>query len=106
MMPLDAFEIFYSAYPRRIAKAYARKIFARALTETTPLTIMQALAAQKSAGMFSENPKFIPHPSTWLAQQRWDDEVVAVRPALRNGAMAALLEMQEQASLLEYQGDD
>lgn len=28
------------------------------------------------------------------------------RPTLRNGAMAALLEMQEAAPLLEYQGDD
>ena len=103
---LDPFEVFYAAYPRHTAKGYACKIFAKALTRTTALTIMQALAAQKAAGMFSNDPKFIPHPSTWLAQDRWEDEVVTMRTIPRNGAMAALFEMQEQGTLLEYQGDD
>lgn len=103
---LGEFEMFWDAYPRKTAKGYARKIFAKALTKTTAISIMQALAAQKAAGMFSSDPKFVPHPSTWLAQERFEDEVVMMRPTLRNGAMAALLEMQEQASLLEYQGDD
>lgn len=103
---LDEFEMFWQAFPRKIAKAYARRIFARALTRTTALTIMRALAAQKAAGMFSADPKFVPHPSTWLSQDRWDDDVVSLRPTLRNGALAALLEMQEQGTLLEHQGDD
>lgn len=103
---LDPFDLFWEAFPRKAGKGAARRKFEQATKRTTALAIMQALAAQKAAGMFSSDPQFIPHPATWLHQDRFEDEVVMMRPALRNGAMAALLEMQEQASLLEYQGDD
>lgn len=103
---LDEFEMFWAAYPRKTAKGYARRIFAKALTRTTAITIMQALAAQKAAGMLSGDRKYIPHPSTWLAQDRFEDEVVSSRPAFRNGALEALASMAEAGTLLEYQGDD
>lgn len=103
---LDDFERFWIEYPRKAGKGAARRKFEQALKRTTTLAIMQALAAQKAAGMFSPDAQFIAHPATWLHQERYDDEVVSMRPTLRNGAMAALLEMQEQGALLEYQGDD
>lgn len=103
---LDDFDLFWLAYPRKAGKAAARRKFEQALKRTTALAIMQALAAQKASGMFSPDPQFIAHPATWLHQDRFDDEVVTMRPTFRNGAMAALLEMQEASTLLEYQGDD
>jgi hypothetical protein len=103
---LTDFDYFWQLYPRRTGKGAARRKFEQALKTTTAIAIMQALAAQIAAGMFSPDPKFIAHPATWLHQERYDDEVVMMRPTLRNGAMAALLEMQEQGTLLEYQGDD
>jgi hypothetical protein len=103
---IDDFDLFWEAYPRKTAKGYARKIFAKALTKTTALTIMQALAAQKLAGMFSPDAKFVPHPSTWLAQDRWDDAVVSTRPTFRNGALEALARSMERGPMLEHHGDD
>lgn len=103
---IDDFDLFWLAYPRKAGKGAARRKFEQALKRTTALSIMQALAAQKAAGMFSPDPQFIAHPATWLHQDRFDDEVVTMRPIFRNGAMAALLEMQEASTLLEYQGDD
>lgn len=68
-----AFEAFWKAYPRRIGKIKAREAWDRAMGVTTPNVIEAALRAAK----WSEDPKFIPHPSTWLNQGRWDDETPA-----------------------------
>lgn len=105
MEVVSGFDLFWGEYPRKAGKGAARRKFEQAIRRTTALAIIQALAAQKAAGMFSLDPQFIPHPATWLHQERYDDEVVTMRPTLRNGAMAALLEMQEQGTLLEYQGE-
>lgn len=103
---IDDFDTFWREYPRKAGKGAAHRKFEQATRRTTAIAIMQALAAQKAAGMFSTDPQFIPYPATWLHQHRYEDEVVIVRPTLRNGAMAALLEMQEQGALLEHQGGD
>ena len=53
--------------------------------------IIDAIEAQRIAGMFGDDPKFIPHPATWLHQERWADEIVHKRrPTFRNGAAELL----------------
>lgn len=70
----DAFEVFWAAYPRKIAKDPARKSFTRLDPNLLP-TILTALDAQKrSEQWLKEGGKFIPHPATWLNQKRWEDE--------------------------------
>jgi hypothetical protein len=116
---LADFDTFWDLYPHKISKGDARKAFAQALKKTSFYAIRQALEVQIAAGIFAARiadarcrglpPKqLIAYPATWLRGERWSDEIVVVssRPALRNGAMAALLEMQEQGTLLEHQGDD
>ncbi len=65
------FDIFWQAYPRRIAKGAARKAFAAALKKTTLETMLAALEKYKQ-----HKPDDIQwcHASTWLTQERWDDE--------------------------------
>jgi hypothetical protein len=41
--------------------------------------VMAALAAFKSSGQWSD-PKFIPHPATWLNKRRFDDELEQTAP--------------------------
>ena len=107
---LTDFDYFWDLWPkvRRCAKPRARKAWDKAMARTTALTIMTALRAQLDArgGPFDTEPRYMPHPASWLNADRWDDEIVSCAPRLRNGAMAALLEMQEQGTLLEHQGDD
>lgn len=103
---LTDFDLFWDAFPRKAGKGAARQKFDIATRTTAAQIIMQALAAQKAAGMFSPDLKFVPHPATWLHQQRYDDEVVSSRPAFRNGALEALARSQENARLLEFGGDD
>lgn len=67
------FEEFWAAYPRRIAKGAARKAWATAVKAHPAEGIIAAAEgfARKSAGA---DPKFIPHPASWLNSERWADE--------------------------------
>lgn len=70
------FEDFWQAYPRKVAKTEARRAWDKAMGITTPEAIGAALRAAK----WSDDPRFIPHPSTWLNQGRWDDQPAPARP--------------------------
>jgi len=48
-------------------------------------TIMSALRKQKNTEQWlKDNGKFIPHPTTWLNQARWEDEVEDVNDFIKN----------------------
>lgn len=69
----DQFETFWRAYPRRIGKGAARKSFDKALKLESFDGIMAGLQRQL-AYYASKEQQFIPHPTTWLNQERWSDE--------------------------------
>lgn len=70
------FDEFWSAYPRKIAKAVARKAFAK-LTEQQQLDACKAIDDHNAYWKAKETElEFIPHPATWLNQERWEDELV------------------------------
>ena len=72
--PLDeAFEDFWEAYPRKVGKGAARKAFKKALSVTTIDDIMFGLS-QQIEGLSTKEKQFIPHASTWLHGERWNDE--------------------------------
>lgn len=75
--PPDGFDEFWSAYPRKTAKGSARGAFRKALTKSTLPSILAALERQKPQW---SDPKFIPHPATWLNAERWLDEAANVVP--------------------------
>lgn len=66
----EGFEAWWAAYPRKTAKGAAIKAYRKALDRTDVETLLRAVKGHA----FSDDPKFIPHPATWLNQQRWDDE--------------------------------
>ena len=67
------FERFWKAYPNKTGKEYARKCFAK-VTENVN-TLIEAVERQKTWDRWTkEGGKFIPNPSTWLNQKRWEDE--------------------------------
>jgi hypothetical protein len=70
------FNEFWSLYPRKIAKATARKAWAK-------LSAEQQLMAAKAINTHCEYWKaketeleFIPHCATWLNGERYEDELV------------------------------
>lgn len=67
------FEEFWERYPRRIGKAAARKAYAKAVKRAAHDDIMFGLS-QQMPSLASREQQYIPHPSTWLNQERWNDD--------------------------------
>lgn len=75
---LEPFEQFWVAYPRHIAKAAARAAFTRAVKSAPAVEITSG--AERFAGQCQRENReirFIPHPTTWLNQRRWEDDAAA-----------------------------
>ena len=79
-MDMDNFEDFdlsWAVYPRKVGKGAARRIFARIKPDSGLLAKMRdAIEIQRESVQWQKDGgQFIPHPATWLNQERWDDEV-------------------------------
>lgn len=74
----DAFEEFWSWYPRKTGKGAARKAYEKALKKRNHIALCDAANRLASDPNLPE-PQFIPHPATWLNEERWDDEPYAPR---------------------------
>lgn len=71
----DEFEAFWQLYPRKVAKGYARKIFAR-LSAGDQFAAVQALPIHIRYWKLSGRSwDYLPHASTWLAGECWADEL-------------------------------
>lgn len=70
------FDAFWRAYPNRVGKDAARSAFDKRKVDDDLLALMlSAIAAQsKSEKWTKDGGQFIPNPSTWLNQGRWQDE--------------------------------
>ena len=73
------FDRFWSAYPRHVAKQEALKRFEKLNPSDDLLeTMLKAIEKQKGSEQWTkDNGQYIPHPSTWLNQSRWEDELPA-----------------------------
>ena len=72
----DDFLEFWSAYPKKIGKGAAYKIYQKLkLTKKEKDEILSALKWQKKSQQWQkDNGQFIPYPATYLNQRRWEDE--------------------------------
>ena len=70
------FEEFWKAYPRKVGKGAAEKLWNRLKPDDALLAkMLQAIEEQKSSSQWQkDNMQFVPHPTTWLNQRRWEDE--------------------------------
>lgn len=78
--PLDTpfFLAFWQAYPRHIGKGTARTAFSKAIRIADPNEIVQgALAYARYVEEQGIDQQYIPHASTWLNAERWEDDLEA-----------------------------
>lgn len=72
---LERFERFWKAYPRKEGRGKAEESFGKyqpddALTDT----MIRAVEMYKKTDQWQrDGGHFIPHPTTWLNQRRWED---------------------------------
>lgn len=73
------FERFWEVYPRKIGKQAASVAFGAMMNRPKPPTIEQVVAsveAHKATWNWKkEGGQFIPHPQTYLNQDRWKDDL-------------------------------
>jgi len=83
-MSLKSFDEFWNLYPRKVGKKKCRTAW-KNLTQTQRASAITAIGAHvaywERAGRSSET---IPHPTTWIHGESWDDEIVAVRSGIRH----------------------
>jgi hypothetical protein len=70
---INTFDLFYSKYPRRVAKPRALKAWL-SLKPNDELVQVILGSLEKQIPLWKD-PQFIPHPATWLNQRRWEDEL-------------------------------
>lgn len=69
------FEQFWSAYPRKVAKAHARKMWQR-LNAEQKFAATHALPVHVRYWRISgRDVDKVPHAGTWLSGERWEDEL-------------------------------
>lgn len=109
----DGFADFWAAYPRKTAKRAAGKAYTAAIdrgAEPAELLTAARRFAAVAAGM---EPRFVPHPATWLNQGRYDDEHVQVSAALVRPAVNGTSQrvptttqrVRDALALLDPEGD-
>jgi hypothetical protein len=76
-----SFETFWSSYPRKKAKAAARKAWDKLAPDAaTAAAILAAVEQHKRSEQWvRDGGQFIPHPATWLNGRRWEDELEPAR---------------------------
>lgn len=93
------FNEFWQAYPRKVGKAAAlRKWMVLRPSAELHSRIMNALAEQKKSAQWNrDGGQYIPHPTTWLNQGRWDDEPVKNSGASgKRGTLKVLAGMMDE----------
>ena len=73
----ERFESFWSAYPKKVGKGAAKASFMKIKPsqELTDKMIRAVKAASKTDQWQKDKGQFIPNPSTWLNQGRWEDQL-------------------------------
>ena len=95
----DLFAKFWQAYPRKVGKIDARRVFERTLRNeaTDPVELVdkmrRRIAQQRESDSWqSEDGRFIPYPATWLNAGHWEDEdTINLEPPRRTPEEAAAL---------------
>lgn len=109
--PALDFDTFWEYYPRRSGKGAARKAFlAQTSRGVTAAHIIQAASDYaENCKRIGKEAQFIPHPATWLNQERYDDDVEQapqvrskMDDALRSGM--DLVSFYQQQEAIDFNG--
>ena len=106
----DAFEKFWNRYPRKVAKAAARKSFIKVMRSQDAPSIEHLINCVDKYAASGIDIKYIAHPATWLNQARWEDETTAPSQQItttqtdyeRENVIKAVLAMRNGGFDLEF----
>lgn len=70
---IDHFDVFWEAYPKKMAKGQAKKAWAKAIKSEDAQNIIDATVGYAICQK-GKDKQFIPYPASWLNAERWKDE--------------------------------
>ena len=82
----DHFEKFWEVYPRKEGKKKARESWAKQKLDSLADTIIADVIDRAARHAQWQNKQYIPHPATYLNNQRWTDEILEVNRYERSNA--------------------
>lgn len=76
------FEEFYKKYPKKVKKQEVKKWFKKNKPSSELFSSIMGRLEQfrGSVDWLKDNGQYIPYPSTWLNQKRWEDEIITKVP--------------------------
>ena len=76
------FEEFYKKYPKKVKKQEVKKWFKKNKPSSELFSSIMGRLEQFRGSMdwLKDNGRYIPYPSTWLNQKRWEDEIITKVP--------------------------
>ena len=79
---MEDFELFWKHYPKKVAKADARKAWLQTKGVRPDVsTIIKSVTDNcRTEAWTKSGGQFIPHASTWLRGERWEDELTVSLP--------------------------
>jgi hypothetical protein len=92
----EAFDRFWKAYPKRVAKEAARKAYDKALERGATDAALLAGAQRYAAERNGQDAKFTKHPATWLNGGCWEDELPGAPVIDQDGNVVAVEQSQHQ----------
>ena len=66
---------FWEKYPKKIGKGSAFASYQKIKLPRPSLDILLNAVTEQNKSKQWQNNQFIPNPSTWLNQRRWEDEI-------------------------------
>ncbi len=91
----DDFEAFWEKYPRKTAKPIAFAAYCKVPIQDQLAILIDLDARVNSEDWRKDDGRYIPYPSTYLNQRRWEDQApvlpgVTAEPAWKNPSRADL----------------
>lgn len=73
----ETFKTFWEAYPKKLNKSKTEEWFIKNKPDNDLLTEMLTKLEmfKQSESWLKDDGKYIPYPTTWLNQKRWEDEI-------------------------------
>lgn len=83
----ERFKQFWNAYPKKVGKGEAEKKFKKIHPSAELLdTMLKAIETQNKSDQWQKDGgQYIPNPSTWINQKRWEDELASNTKSGLNG---------------------
>lgn len=85
---VDGFDEFWSAYPNKVGKPKALAVWKR-LKPDLPLVLAGLKRWKGSEQWTKDGGRYIPHPTTWLNREGWNDAIAGEAPASSPEDLAA-----------------